>query len=164
MGGVTWPRGLEPVRASVHVANASPAIAPRDQIWPWLARPERWPAYYANARCVRHVDGPWPELAVGSRFRWWTFGLVITSVVTEYEPPERLAWSWSGPGGSGHHGFVLEPRAWGTLIATEETVFGAAARALRPLVRPVMLHFHQQWVEGLARKGALQPPCSSRRP
>jgi hypothetical protein len=151
---VIWPQGFEPERASVHVANAAPAIAPPDRIWPWLVRPERWPAYYSNARWVRHVDGPWPEVAVGSRFRWWTFGLVITSVVTECEPHERLAWTWSGLGARGHHGFVVGQREWGTVIVTEETVFGAVAGVLQPVVRPVMLHFHQRWVEGLARASA----------
>ena len=152
MPEVTWPAGYEPARAAVHVVNATQARAAPDRVWAWLVRPGRWPEYYVNARRVRHRDGPWPDVAEGSRFAWWTFGIPVTSVVTECRPGERLAWTWTGPGARGHHGFVLEARAWGTLVHTEETVQGMPTRAFGPVVRLVMHHFHQRWVEGLAER------------
>ena len=148
---MNWPAGFEPERACVHVVNATRAAGSPDRLWPWLAYPCRWSSYYVNARRVRPVDGPWPELMVGSRFRWWTFGLLITSAVTECEPNRRLAWTWSGSGAHGHHGFVLDGDEAGTVIHTEETVKGIAPCVVRPLLRPVMLYFHQRWIDGLAR-------------
>ena len=161
---VRWPPGFEPGRAVVHVVNTAQARAGPERVWPWLARPERWPQYYANAWRVRHRGGPWPELAVGSTFGWWTFGIPITSVVTDCEPGARVAWTWTWTAGArGHHGFVLVPRAGGTLIRTEETVTGLPARLLAPVVRPVMAHVHQRWIEGAARCAA-QPPTTRRAP
>lgn len=154
MSAVSWPEDYHPERASLHVRNGTQASAPAERVWPCLVRPDRWSEYYGNAHWVRHLDGPWPEIAVGSRFRWITFGLLITSVVTECEPHERLAWTWSGLGARGHHGFVIDAHDWGSTIITEETVRGFPVNVMRPLLRRVMLHFHQQWVEGLAQTAA----------
>jgi hypothetical protein len=37
-------------------------------VWAWLVRPDNWNTYYGNVLRVRHVSGPWPEIALGSMF------------------------------------------------------------------------------------------------
>jgi hypothetical protein len=76
----------------------------------------------------------------------------VTTEITEFEPPHRLAWTGSGLGAVGHHGWVLTPSSSGVSeIHTEETQRGRAVSLLAPALRPAMRHFHQRWAEGAAR-------------
>ncbi|MGH2714402.1 MAG: SRPBCC family protein [Thermoleophilaceae bacterium] len=148
---VRWPEGHEPAGAALHEVNACASGADPEAVWAWLVRPDRWREFYGNALRVRHRAGPWPELALGTRFSWVTFGAPVTTEVTELETPYRLAWTGGGLGSVGHHGWVLTPTATGCEIRTEETQRGRAVGLLGPVLRPAVRHFHQRWVEGAAR-------------
>src|SRR5262249_1210253 len=117
-----------------------------------------WSNYYANARLVKHLEGPWPRIELGSRWRWLTFGALVTSEVVEHEAGERLAWSAKSLAGSGHHGWLLRRQAGGTFVRTEEAQKGLAMRLVRAALRSLMERMHQRWLEGLSRKAAEGPP------
>lgn len=158
---IRWPDEHRPEASSFHAVNRIQIGAQPERVWAWLRRPDLWPRYYANARLVRHLEGPWPEVGLGSRWRWLTFGVLVTSELVEFEPHSRLAWSASELGGRGHHGWLLEPRDEGTAVLTEETQRGPGIALAKPLLRPLMVHFHQRWLEGLARvaaEGSPPPP------
>jgi uncharacterized protein YndB with AHSA1/START domain len=155
---VRFPAESRPEASSFLARNQLQIAAPPERVWAWLTRPDLWPSYYGNARLVRHRSGPWPEIALGSRWRWLTFGALISSELVEMEPYERLAWSASGLGSRGHHGWVLEPRDGGTHLVTEETQRGWAIALSKPLLEPLMVRFHQRWLEGLARVAVAPPP------
>lgn len=148
---VRWPAGHDPAGAAVHEVNRCSSSADAEAVWAWLVRPDRWRDFYSNAMRVRHGTGPWPEVGLGTRFSWVTFGAPVTTEVTEFEPPFRLAWTGTGLGSVGHHAWVLTPVATGCEIHTEETQHGRAVGLLAPVLRPAMRHFHQRWVEGAAR-------------
>ena len=149
---VRWPPGHEPAGADVHAVNVTESSAPPEAVWAWLVRPDRWNAFYGNALRIRHISGPWPELDMGTTFRWITFGAPVTTEVTECEPHARLAWTGHGLGAVGHHAWVLDPTpSGGTRITTEETQRGLAVKLLGPVLRPAMRWQHQRWVEGAAR-------------
>lgn len=146
-----WPTAHGPAGADIHVANGGSSQAPPEFVWAWLIQPELWPRYYGNARRLRPIEGGWPVLESGSRFSWVTFGAPVKTVVTEFEPFERLAWTGEGLGARGHHAWLLRPdESGGCRILTEETQRGAAVRSLRPILRPAMRWQHQRWVDGLA--------------
>lgn len=148
---VRWPAGHEPAGAAINEVNTGTSHAAPQAVWAWLVRPDRWTAYYGNARRVRHLAGPWPEIALGSRFSWVTFGAPVTTEITEFEPFERLAWTGSGLGSRGHHAWVLTARPGGrTDIYTEETQRGTASKLLSPALAPAMRRMHQRWVDNLA--------------
>jgi uncharacterized protein YndB with AHSA1/START domain len=155
---IRWPEDYHPSRTPIHVRNelrmpASPAV-----VWAWLIRAELWPRWYPNSHRVRIVNGPRPDLAPGSRFRWWTFGVPIDSTVAEFVPCERLAWTARGIGVRAYHAWLLRPAGDGCHVLTEETQRGWAAR-LGSLVMPNrMLRGHQVWLETLAGKAAGGPP------
>ncbi len=157
---VRFPDQYRPEVSSFLVRNELEMEAGPDRVWAWLVRPDLWSRFYPNARLVRHLAGPWPEIEPGSLWRWLTFGVLITSEVVEYEPRRRLAWSARGAGGltRGHHGWVLEPRGSGTFLVTEETQRGPGVAAIKFALRPMMVRLHQRWVEGLARVAAAGPP------
>ena len=148
---IRWPSGHEPDGAALHAVNHLDVDASAERVWAWLQRPELWPRFYSNARLVRHLDGPWPEVALGSRFRWLTFGTFVTSEIVEHEPPRRLAWTARELGGRGYHAWVIEHCEGGCAVHTEETQRGWGIRLARPLLQRGMVRFHQRWLEGLAR-------------
>jgi len=155
---VSWPEEHRPEVSAFHAVNELEIPAEPEAVWAWLVRPDLWPRYYSNARLIRHLGGPWPELEPGSRWRWLTFGALITSEVVEYTPAERLAWSAKSIAGSGHHAWVLTRRDGGTFVRTEETQKGLGMRLIKPALRPLMVRMHQRWLEGLARMASQGAP------
>jgi uncharacterized protein YndB with AHSA1/START domain len=156
---IRWPERHRPEDSSFLAVNEIQIAAPVERVWAWLTRPDLWPSYYGNARLVRHREGPWPEVGLGTRFRWLTFGVIVQSEIVEYEPElGRVAWSARELGASGHHGWLLDERDGGTLVRTEETQRGPAMAVIKPVMKPLMLRFHQRWLEGLARVAAEGPP------
>jgi uncharacterized protein YndB with AHSA1/START domain len=160
---ISWPDEHRPEVSAFHAVNELRIPAEPELVWAWLSRPDLWPRYYSNARLVRHLAGPWPEVELGSRWRWLTFGALVTSEVVEYEPAERLAWSARVPGGSGHHGWLLRREGGGTFVRTEETQKGLGIRLVKPALRPLMVRFHQRWLEGLSRVASEGPPPAPQR-
>ncbi len=148
---VRWPAGHEPDGAAIHAVNTGISTAPPEVVWGWLIRPDRWSEYYSNARKMRHQDGAWPAIELGSVFDWVTFGTRVKTVVTEFEPHRRLAWTGSGLGAIGHHAWVLDAtESGGTRILTEETQRGKLISLVRRFHEPRMLEAHQLWVDSLA--------------
>ncbi|MGH2956355.1 MAG: SRPBCC family protein [Solirubrobacterales bacterium] len=155
---IRWPQGHEPERSLLHAVNELQIDAEPERVFAWLRRPDLWPSYYGNSRFVRRRGGPWPEVALGSRFRWVTFGVIVHSEIVEFDPPARLAWSARELGASGHHAWLLESREGGTFVHTEETQRGWAMGLAAPAMRRLMPRYHQRWLEGLARVVAQGPP------
>ncbi len=109
-----------------------------------------------NAANVKFLHGPLPDLALGTRFRWKTFGVTIESTVQEFVPGERIAWNAKAFGLDVYHAWLLTDSPEGCQILTEETQHGFVARAGALLMPKRMGHFHQIWLERLdhqARSG-----------
>ena len=155
---IRWPEDLRPEVSAIHAVNELQIDADRERIFAWLRRPDLWPSYYGNSRFVKHLEGPWPEVELGSRFRWFTFGVIVNSEIVEFEPPERIAWSAKELGARGFHGWVLEKQGSGTFVRTEETQRGWGMRLAAPAMSRLMPRYHQCWLEGLARVAAEGPP------
>ena len=151
MTDIHWPGEHAVAGADIHVVNSAVSTASPEQVWAWIARPDRWREIYPSAHRIRHLTGSWPELSLGSRFSWITLGAPVTTTVDEYEPYERLACSGTGPGARGHHAWLLRPAPGGGCeILTEETQRGLPVRILRPVLRPALQRMHQRWVDALA--------------
>jgi hypothetical protein len=147
---VRWPPGMEPEIAPVYTRNELEMEAPPVAVWRWLVRATAWPDWYANSRNVV-IDGGGTDLAPGARFHWTTFHVRVHTVVEEFVPEERLAWSGKGLGARGYHGWVIEPRTTGCRVVTEETQHGLVPSLGRLYLRRGLLREHQRWLEGLAR-------------
>ena len=155
---IEWPAEHRPEVSAFLAVNELLIPADPEVVWAWICRPDLWPKYYVNARLIKHLDGPWPKLELGSRWRWLTFGALVTSEVVEYQPGQRLAWSAKSMAGSGHHGWVLRRQAGGTFVRTEETQKGLGMQIIKPVLRPMMVRLHQRWLEGLSKVAAKGPP------
>jgi len=155
---INWPGAYEPSRTRVHVSNRLAMKAPISAVWSWLVRAQRWPEWYSNSSNVVFLSGEGPDLALGTRFKWKTFGVAIESKVEEFLPPERIAWSAHGIGVDAYHAWALEETSEGCNVLTEETQNGWVA-SLGNLLMPNRMHkFHQIWLESLEKHAKSGPP------
>jgi hypothetical protein len=151
MAEVNWPSRYRPEATAVHVRNELVMDARAEQVWAWLIRASRWPEWYPNAHAVR-IAGAAHDLSTGASFDWRTFGAAVHSVVEEFFPPERIGWTGRGFGLDIYHGWVIEPRAGGCWVLTEENQNGIAARVQALLLPRRMHRYHQLWLERLGAK------------
>lgn len=144
-----WPVGHDPAASPVVTRNTVETGVPVERLWAALVDAAAWPRWYPHAHRVRVAGGG--PLRPGGSFRWWTLGLPVATTVTEFDPHRRLAWSGTGPLGSGgHHRWRFEPLPGGrTRVVTEEVQHGPLVRVLAPVLQPVLLRFHQTWLERL---------------
>jgi uncharacterized protein YndB with AHSA1/START domain len=160
---ISWPERYAPGKTAVHVRNEMDmsGVSP-EVVWAWLVRAKLWPTWYVNSRDVQIFgDGDGQDLRAGSRFRWKTFGASLQSVVEEFVPNERLAWSARGTGIDVYHAWLIEKRPAGCYVLTEENQNGFLARVSSALRPGNMRRQHQVWLEALSEKakGGLPPPA-----
>lgn len=155
---IRWPEEFEPSRNPIHVRNELAATVPVDRVWAWLIRAALWPSWYVNSKNVRFLGGRPPDLALGTRFRWWTFGVTITSTVLEFVPGERIAWDAHALGVHVYHAWLIRPTTEGCHILTEETQRGWIARLGALLMPNRMSRYHQIWLERLRDNAASGMP------
>lgn len=156
-GRVIFPEGQRPDESPVFTRNELTIAAPPERIWAWLVRAGRWPEWYANARNVQ-IDGGANDLALGTMFHWTTFGVRVHTVIREFVPNQRLAWSGKGLGSSAYHGWVITPCDGGCVVVTEETQGGVIPSVCRRFLRSGLLKWHQRWLEGLAEMASNGTP------
>jgi len=158
---VQWPDYYQPRNCPVHVRNELDMTAVQEHVWAWLLRSTLWPTWYINSANIKILEGRGPDLQMGTRFRWKTFGVTITSTVLEYIPCECIAWNAHTFGIDAYHAWVLQPSAQGCHVLTEETQHGWLARLGKLLMPNRMYKFHQLWLEGLATKALTGLPLEA---
>lgn len=160
---IDWPERYEPQNRPVHVRNELDMAAPPDRVWAWLVRAPLWHTWYCNSKNLKIIEGLGPDLEHGTRFRWKTFGLTLTSTVLEYVPHERIAWDAHALGVDAYHAWVLRPSAKGCHVLTEEKQLGLLARLHKACRPDRMSRYHQFWLEGLAGKACagFPPACGA---
>jgi uncharacterized protein YndB with AHSA1/START domain len=152
--GIVWPDRYAPAKAPIHVRNELQMAVPPERVWAWLLRAPLWPSWYPNSKNVRFLEGQPPDLVLGTRFRWTTFGVNIVSSVREFVPNQRIAWDAQGLGLDVYHAWLITPTPGGCHVLTEETQHGLVARAGKLLFPNRMYRFHQVWLERMAEKAA----------
>jgi uncharacterized protein YndB with AHSA1/START domain len=147
---IKYPEQYQPARTAVFVSNSLKMEAPPETVWAWLVRADLWSSWYPNARNMSLEKGE--SLKFGTRFRWKTFSVTVDSVVEEFVPGERIAWTAKGIGVDAYHAWLIEKRSDGCFVLTEETQNGWLAR-IGNLLMPNRMHsFHQIWLEGLQKQ------------
>jgi uncharacterized protein YndB with AHSA1/START domain len=155
---IHWPENYEPHNCPIHVRNELDMAASPKRVWAWLTRVTLWPSWYVNSANIRIIEGSGPDLEAGTRFRWKTFGVTITSTVLEHVTNERIAWQAHAFGIDVYHAWVLQPSAIGCRVLTEETQHGSIARLAKLLMPNRMFKYHQLWLEELEGKARVGLP------
>jgi hypothetical protein len=145
---IRWPpefaNAAVKVSNEITIKNVSPEV-----IWAWLIRAECWPKWYPNSSDVRIISPSGPDLREGTRFRWKTFGLYMTSEVQEFVPGERLAWNARGLGTWAYHAWLIQEVKGGCHVLTEENQFGFLCKLQKRFLPTRMHDKHQIWLEQL---------------
>ena len=161
MNTIKWPEQYLPGTTDNYVSNEIIVSGlSADEIWSSLNNTSAWPSYYSNATEIHFHDGTGPELCLGPRFRFRTFGFLVEAEVTEYESPAagspaRVAWhGWvDGDADSRldvHHAWLFEDLPGDRVrILTQETQIGKPAQELSRSRPNPMLNAHQEWIDGL---------------
>ena len=157
--GIRWPDHYNPSNTPIHVRNEISIPAPPEAVWAWLIRAPLWPNWYPNSANVKFLEGTPTDLALGTRFRWKTFGVTIESKVNEFVPCERLAWDAHAMGLDVYHAWLLTKTTGGCHLLTEETQHGWLARLGAIFTPGRMYKLHQVWLERLAEKAVSGPPA-----
>jgi hypothetical protein len=142
---------FDPRVAPVKVHNELIMDAAPEAIWAVLIEAANWPKWYPNARSV-HIKGGGLDLYLGARFSWITFGVCLQSVVKEFTPYERIAWTAEFVGVDAYHAWQIEPIGERSRVITEETQYGWLARAANYLMPSRLYDYHRLWLERLARE------------
>ena len=110
------------------VAEGEIAIAAKPEtVWEVMTDIEVWPTWNPDVKEAT-LQG---SVAEGTQFRWKVSAGTINSTLTRVDPPRVLAWNGKGFGVKAIHAWLLEPRAGGTLVRTEESWEGLLSRILR---------------------------------
>lgn len=160
MHAIQWPEGFVPGFADNFASNeVIVASLSAEKIWPLVSHPKRWPSYYDNADNIAFHGEAGPELQVGDRFRFDTFGFTVECEVIEATPPKdnqpgRISWrGWNSEGEDRldvHHAWLIENLEGGRVrILTQETQNGKPAKELARETPNPMVNGHQAWLEGL---------------
>jgi len=145
---IIWPDRYAPGRVVAEVSNNIAIAAPPEKVWAQLIRAVDWPTWYPNSQDVK-IEGGAPELFIGAKFTWRTFGVGVRSTVREFEPFERIAWEGVGTMLDIYHAWLIEPRPGGCWVLTEENQNGLAARAQAVFMPKRMYRGHALWLENL---------------
>jgi uncharacterized protein YndB with AHSA1/START domain len=158
---IQWPDRYRPGNSPIHVKNELDIAAMQEHVWAWLTHATLWPSWYVNSTNVTILEDTAPNLQMGTRFRWKTFGVTITSTVLEFVPGERIAWDAHAIGVDAYHAWILQPSAQGCHVLTEETQHGWVAR-LGKLFMPNRMHkFHQLWLAELETRARAGLPLNA---
>ena len=155
---IVWPSGYEPANCSVHVHNELAMASPPETVWAWLIRAQLWPTWYPNSANIRFLKGEPPDLALGTLFRWKTFGVAIESTVLEFIPYERIAWDAHSTGLNAYHAWLVQKTAQGCNAITEENEGGVVAQLGKTLRPKRIEQQHQIWLERLRDKASTGLP------
>jgi uncharacterized protein YndB with AHSA1/START domain len=99
------------------------------------------------------IQGP---LAVGTVFRWQTYGLSIESTIQEIDSPRRIVWSGPAQGITGIHVWTMTPSEDGVLVHTEESWDGDPVRAQPEEMQRALNGSLRAWLQSLKHKAETQ--------
>ena len=151
---IRWPPHYDPLDCPVHVRNELEMDSPPSTVWAWLVRAQLWPTWYPNSANIKFLNGQAPDLKLGTRFKWKTFGITVESTVLEFVFPERLAWNARALGFDGYHAWLIQQTDEDCKVLTEETQRGWLPILQKAFAPTRIERLHQVWLERLKENAA----------
>ncbi len=150
---INWPAQYAPERSTFYLRNELLIDASAQEIWDVLVRAETWPDWYEGAKDVVVLESDSGTIDnVGTEISWSTMGQDFNSIVTEFEPPYRLAWESRKKTIKAYHAWLLIPGDEGTLVVTEESQFGFLANMQKIFLPNKLSRLHDIWLEEIKKK------------
>ncbi len=128
--------------APVVLAAEIGIAAPPDRVWRILSAIADWPSWNQDIRFAR-VDGP---VAAGTRFRWKSGPLAITSTVEDVVSAHRIGWTGRTIGLRARHVWTLTDDGGGTRVRTDESLTGVLPRLFAGPIRKSVQQSLDKWL------------------
>jgi len=122
--------------------------APVEKIWDILSDIDRWSTWYPAVSQAKLTG----TFAPGSVFRWKSGGTAIVSTLHEVEQYHRISWTGKAVGTQAIHVWILEPKAEGVLVRTEESFEGWLVFLLKGMMQRMLETSLQVWLTRLKQK------------
>ena len=126
--------------------------APLERVWGLHTDISSWSEWLPDIDAST-IEGP---LAVGTVFRWQTYGLSIESTIQEIDPPRRIVWSGPAQGITATHVWTMTPSVDGVVVRTEESWEGDPVRAQPKEMQQALDGSLRAWLESLKDKAETQ--------
>ena len=126
--------------------------APLERVWGLHTDISSWSEWLPDIDAST-IEGP---LAVGTVFRWQTYGLSIESTIQEIDPPRRIVWSGPAQGITATHVWTMTPRVDGVVVRTEESWDGDPVRAQPKEMQQALDGSLRAWLQSLKDKAETQ--------
>ena len=126
--------------------------APLERVWGLHTDISSWSEWLPDIDAST-IEGP---LAVGTVFRWQTYGLSIESTIQEIDPPRRIVWSGPAQGITAIHLWTMTPSVEGVVVHTEESWEGDPVRAQPKEMQQALDGSLRAWLQSLKDKAETQ--------
>jgi len=126
--------------------------APLERVWGLHTDISSWSGWLPDIDAST-IEGP---LAVGTVFRWQTYGLSIESTIQEIDPPRRIVWSGPAQGITAIHVWTMTPSVEGVVVHTEESWEGDPVRAQPKEMQQALDGSLRAWLQSLKDKAETQ--------
>ena len=126
--------------------------APLERVWGLHTDISSWSEWLPDIDAST-IEGP---LAVGTVFRWQTYGLSIESTIQEIDPPRRIVWSGPAQGITATHVWTMTPSVDGVVVRTEESWDGDPVHAQPKEMQQALDGSLRAWLESLKDKAETQ--------
>ena len=126
--------------------------APLERVWGLHTDISSWSEWLPDIDAST-IEGP---LAVGTVFRWQTYGLSIESTIQEIDPPRRIVWSGPAQGITAIHLWTMTPSVKGVVVHTEESWEGDPVRAQPKEMQQALDGSLRAWLQSLKDKAETQ--------
>jgi uncharacterized protein YndB with AHSA1/START domain len=126
--------------------------APLERVWGLHTDISSWSEWLPDIDAST-IEGP---LAVGTVFRWQTYGLSIESTIQEIDPPRRIVWSGPAQGITAIHVWTMTPSVEGVVVHTEESWEGDPVRAQPKEMQQALDGSLRAWLQSLKDKAETQ--------
>ena len=126
--------------------------APLERVWGLHTDISSWSEWLPDIDAST-IEG---RLAVGTVFRWQTYGMSIESTIQEIDPPRRIVWSGPAQGITATHVWTMTPSVDGVVVRTEESWEGDPVRAQPKEMQQALDGSLRAWLESLKDKAETQ--------
>ena len=149
---IRWPEDYALSETPFYIHSQVDIEAPPETVWSILIEAERWPEWYGGMRDVEVEGSSDGVLAEDSRMIFNTMKRDFAGTITEFAPPERLAWETVNDDLHAYHAWLIVPTETGSRVVTAESQYGKLAR-LQKVFRPHKLErLHDVWLSELKNK------------
>ena len=111
-----------------------------------------WEDYYEGASNLELIGNSDGRLKANSEFTWKTMGLDFTSVIKEYEAPNRLAWESIRKDIRGYHAWLIVPTETGSKLITSEAQHGFMTLPQKMFIPKKLKGLHDIWLAEIKAK------------